>query len=239
MKTLAAVVACVLAFALDANAEEPFSAFDNSAIVWRYENQHVWPEMKPPAHALVLRADRRVDDYLLRSLEKEGEFVAAHVVLHHRWSPDFETRPGHSWAGLRYRITADGAVRIEENQVAEISSRWRKFLEGAPLVEIRGKCASLAVHDGHVRTYARGVLSKPFPLSDDMIRSLPTIDGDRGWLSYVGDSLQELIVKVRTDRGRSVFPVYVKCGTKAGPQWLRELLATARARALFKSCRCG
>jgi len=66
---------------------------------------------------------------LIRALEDESKFVAAHVLLTFLSALEYRTTP---WNGLNVDLLPDGQARFDVQQRFELARRWRAWHQAMP-----------------------------------------------------------------------------------------------------------
>jgi hypothetical protein len=81
-----------------------------------------------PARQLVASGEIAIP-HLVRALEDESKFVAAHVLLTLLSAVEYHTTP---WNGLDVDLSTDSQARFDVRQRFELARRWRDWQQATP-----------------------------------------------------------------------------------------------------------
>jgi hypothetical protein len=81
-----------------------------------------------PARQLLTSGEIAIP-HLVRALEDESKFVAAHVLLTLLSAVEYHTTP---WNGLDVDLSTDGQARFDVRQRFELARRWRHWQQATP-----------------------------------------------------------------------------------------------------------
>jgi hypothetical protein len=120
------------------NSSEPAGSADVARMIEHLDNADIrWdgtlvgpvPTIVSDSARLLLAAGDVAIPQLVRALEDESKFVAAHVLLTLLSAVEYPATP---WNGLEVDISPDGQARFDGSQRFELARRWRAWQTAAP-----------------------------------------------------------------------------------------------------------
>jgi hypothetical protein len=99
----------------------------NEDIRWDGTGLGLLPRPSGPTEEL-LNTKENIEPLLVDALVDQDRFVAAHVLLTIRSQGEFSSERG-AWNNLRVKLSADGQVSYEGNDLAELQKWWEERLQ--------------------------------------------------------------------------------------------------------------
>lgn len=106
----------------------------NADVTWEGSYIGLTPTVTDDAASRVRALGERAIPELIAALSDEHRFAAAHVMLTRLSGVEYQGFP--AWNGLKVDIDAEGRVRIDPSQRAELSRRWMLWYAGAPRAKV-------------------------------------------------------------------------------------------------------